>query len=111
MTFKKTRKSKKQKFTLEKSKTNLKQIVKNKKTNTRPQSFKSYASNNYYIDHPYFNIIFEGTRNINIECPELLEDIPHTFSFPQQENAGNVRFSTLLKKVDETMFKTIYTFT
>ena len=111
MTFKKTRQSnKKSTFILEKSKTKSKQIVKNKKTDTKPRILKPYASNNYYVDHPYFNILFEGNRNINIECPELLEDT-FSFSFPQQENAGNVRFSTLLKKVDETMFKTIYTFT
>lgn len=111
MTFKKTRQPKKQRppFTLEKSKTNSKQIIKNHKTNIKQQSFKSYASNDYYTDHPYFNILFEETDKIDIECPELLEDT-YSFSLPKQENAGNVKFSTLLKKVDDTMFKTVYTF-
>jgi hypothetical protein len=120
MTFKKTRQPKKQRppFTLEKSKTNSKQIIKNRKnrknrknhkTSIEQQGFKSYASNDYYTDHPYFNILFGETDKIDIECPELLEDT-YSFSLPKQENAENVKFSTLLKKVDDTMFKTVYTF-
>ena len=112
MTLKKIRKQKCL-FTFGKIKKNSrnreKRIAENQKIKTIPQSFKSYACNNYYIQHPYFNILFDDTDNIDIICPELLENT-YTFSLPQPENDSNVSFSTLLQKVDDDMFKTVYTF-
>ena len=117
MTFKKIRKQKCL-FTCGKVKRNSrnrkKRIAENQKKKAIPQNFKSYACNNYYIQHPYFNILFDtddtdNTDNIDIVCPELLENT-YTFSLPPPENDSNVRFSTLLKKVDDDNFKTVYTF-
>jgi len=110
MTLKKIRKQKSL-FTFgktkKKSKKRKSRVINNQKTSLpQKQTVNSYQCNDYYIDHPYFNIIFGETHDFNIECPELLE---HTcdISFPEQ---SNVSFSTLLTKVDDKEFNTVYVF-
>lgn len=90
---------------------------------------KTYCSNQFFRDHPYFNTMFQDNNDINLKCPELLDNIDYVgyqrdVSNDDTDNndADNeshngdvtnmttVTVSKLSKKINMKKFNTIYTF-
>lgn len=100
-------------------KKNTKKIKKDKKK--KKTINKNYFSNQYFVEHPYFNTIFNHNEcdNINIECPEILENHYHNLSLENNireicsttiNTCSKVTFSSFTTQINESQFKVVYTF-